>query len=417
MTEEAQGAPIEQTPQTPNPVETSSPAATPEDTTVGKPPTGEQRKSLDEIIKSANAKAKQASESEAKPKAEPKDDVKAKTPEPKADPKPKADAKPDAKPEAKTPDTAAPERGEDGKFKSTKAPEPDRSQTGAEPRKTAHPEAPQRFDDAAKAAWEGVDENVRGATHRVIRELESGIQKYKGDAEAFESVRKYADMAKNSGTDLAAALDRYTRVEQELRNDPIAGLQAVVANLGLKGPNGQPATLRDVAAWVLGQKPDQVASRQDATISSLKSEVADLKAQLGQFNESMEQQRQQSHAASVQTEWDNFQRENPNAVTLEPQIAEFLTKYPAADNISVRDRLSDALAWAEARNPDKVAAHTRDIDVGAQTPEPPKANPAGQKSISGAPASGSDPTLPAKTKGQNVSIEDSIKRAAARLAS
>lgn len=398
---EPTGTPIEHIQSTPNPAEPSNPAAKPEETTQGQPPKGQERKTIQESIEAARKKVEDQEAKKAK--VEPKED-----PEPKQ--KAEKKAEPEDKAEPKEPQKAA-DKPEEGKQKAeaVKAPEEPAKPTQ---RQSSHPEAPSRFDDAAKSEWESVGENTRGAIHRMQRELEQGIEKYRKDAEAFESVREYDRMARESGTDLKTALQRYTAMENELLKDPISGLQAVIANLGLKGPNGQPATLRDVAAFVLGQKPDQVASRQDATIQSLKSEIATLKQELSGVSGQMRSQAEAARTQIIQSEWDSFKAANPNAATLENEMAEFLTKYPAPDT-PVRERLSDALAWAEARHPDKIAAHTRD-DVAAQTRETPKPNEAGQKSISGAPASGSDPTLPAKTKGQNLSIEDSIKRARAK---
>lgn len=317
-----------------------------------------------------------------------------KTLEPKKAEEPKAEKVEEAKPEAKA------ERGPDGKFKGTEKPQEEAEKVQAEapkPRPSAHKDAPGRFDDAAKAEWDTIPENSRGAIHRMQRELETGIQKYKASAEEFESVREYADMAKQSGTDLKTALSRYVAIENELRRDPIAGLQAVVANLGIKLPNGQPATLRDFASFILGQKPDQAASRQEATIAGLRQQIEGLTSQLKSVGEFVATSRQEAHASSIQMEWDNFRTANPNAGRLEAEMSEFLTKYPAADTLPVRDRLADALAWAEARYPEKIAAHTRVDDVAAQTRDlaARPVNPAGQKSISGAP-SGNSQTIPQK---------------------
>lgn len=294
-------------------------------------------------------------------------------------------------PDAKTDDGSEnkSDRGPDGKFKAATPKADDVTEPKQErPRASAHKEPPARFDDAAKAEWEALPENTRGAVHRMQRELESGIEKYKASADEFETVRKYADMARQSGTDLKTALGRYVEMENELRRDPIAGLQAVVANLGLKGPSGQPATLRDIAAFVLGQKPDQVASRQEAEFAALRRENAEMKQTLSGLIEHVRAQQADAAERAILGDWDEFRATNPNAGLLEAEIADFLTRYPASGNITVRERLADALAWAEARFPDKTAAHTRVDDVAAQTRDRParQFNPAGAKSISGAPS-------------------------------
>ena len=293
-------------------------------------------------------------------------------------------AKVDAKPEEEAkPDPVAKERAADGKFTAPVSAEPK-----PDPKPTAFREAPPRFDDAAKSEWEAVPEGTRGAIHRTVRELEQGITKHREAAEAFEPIRQYADMAKQSGTDLATALQRYTGMEQELRRNPIAGLQAVVANLGLKAANGQPVTLRDIAAHVLGQRPDQVASQHEASNQQLRQELAQLKQQIGGVTQHVQSQQQEARVASVASEWDGFKASNPRATELEPHMAEFLQKYPAPANMPVRERLADAYAFAAAKFPSPTGAHTADhIAPLAQTQVQPKPiNPAGQKSVSGAPS-------------------------------
>ena len=293
----------------------------------------------------------------------------------------KADAKPDA--EIK-PEPVAKDRAADGKFAAPVAAEPK-----PEPKPTAFREAPPRFDDAAKSEWEAVPEGTRGAIHRTVRELEQGITKHREAAEAFEPIRKYADMAKQSGTDLATALQRYTGMEQELRRNPIAGLQAVVANLGIKNPQtGIPVTLRDIAAHVLGQKPDQVASQHEASNQQLRQQVAQLQQQISGVTQHVQSQQQEARVASVASEWDGFKASNPRATELEPYMAEFLQKYPAPANMPVRERLADAYAFAAAKFPSPTGAHTADqLAPLAQTQAQPKPiNPAGQKSVSGAPS-------------------------------
>ena len=330
------------------------------------------------------------------PEAEPKPEVKKNPDQQRSDavknaidkalkPEEAKPAKADAKPEAEIkPEPVAKDRAADGKFAAPVAAEPK-----PEPKPTAFREAPPRFDDAAKSEWEAVPEGTRGAIHRTVRELEQGITKHREAAEAFEPIRQYADMAKQSGTDLATALQRYTGMEQELRRNPIAGLQAVVANLGIKNPQtGMPVTLRDIAAHVLGQKPDQVASQHEASNQQLRQQVAQLQQQISGVTQHVQSQQQEARVASVASEWDGFKASNPRATELEPYMAEFLQKYPAPANMPVRERLADAYAFAAAKFPSPTGAHTADqLAPLAQTQAQPKPiNPAGQKSVSGAPS-------------------------------
>lgn len=316
---------------------------------------------------------------------------------PKKEAKPKVEAK---KPEPKV-EKPAPEAKE--------APEATAPVEKPAPRPTAYKEPPAGFDPAAKGEWEAVPESVRGAMHRRAQEMEQGIAKYRADAQEYEPVKKYAEMAKQSGTTLDQALSRYVQMEEGLRRDPIAGLEAVVANLGLKGPNGQPATLRDIAAHIMGQKPDQLASRQEATIAQLNRQLQEVTQKLGGFQQHIETQQMQAKTSQAESEWQSFQREYPRAAELEAPIAEFLTKYPAPANMPIKDRLADAYAWAVAKSPEGV--HTAEPPL-VQTQAAPFPNPAGQKSISGAP--GGNPQIPTgsrKPVNRSAAIEKAMRAA------
>ena len=66
-------------------------------------------------------------------------------------------------------------------------------------------------------------------------------------------------MAQEHGTTLQQALDNYVGIEQKLREDPIAGLDVIVNNLGLTDPETkQRIGLRDIAYHVLSQSPEQL---------------------------------------------------------------------------------------------------------------------------------------------------------------
>ncbi len=274
-------------------------------------------------------------------------------------------------------------------------------------RPTAYRDAPAGFDEGAKAEWEAVPESVRGAMHRRHQELEQGIQKYRTEVQEFEPVRKYAELAKQSGTTLDQALERYVNLETKLRQDPVGGLEAVVANLGLKKSDGTQVTLRDVAASIMGQTPSQTATRQDATIQRLTQQLAEVNQRLSEVSQHVETQKHDARVKSLTSEWDSFVSQNPRAAELTDPIAEFLTKYQPDDNLSVNDRLQDAYAWAVARHPS--VAHT-DEEPLVQTQTPTTPNPAGQKSISGSPGTSDAKSVP-RNLNRSAAIEKAMRQA------
>jgi hypothetical protein len=356
----------------------------------------EPKPSLDDTLKAEVEKAVKGEDKAEDPKAE-KAEADPKEPKPKAEkPEPKAEEK----------DDTAEEPAEDKQDEAKAKPEDEaEAKAKPEPKASAYRDPPNGFDDAAKKDWETTPESVRGAMNRRFQEMERGIHKYRQEAQQFEPIRKYAEMAKQHGTDLPTALQRYTNMEQQLRQNPMQGLQAVVANLGLTKPDGSPVTLRDVAASVMGQTPDQAASRQEATINQLNNQIEELKQQIGGLSQHHEQQQEQQKVTAAQTEWETFKADHPRAKELEGAIAEALQMQNAEAYPSLTERLRHAYAVAEANNPS--VAHT-DPQPLAQTQTPIRQpNPAGKKSVSG--AGGESRTV------RKTSSDEAIKKAIAKL--
>lgn len=377
---EPQGAPLAETTSEPTPLTNQVPPKEEAPVAPKKP------LSISDALKQAQAEVKAKDDTKAAPvKDEVKPDAKA---EPKTDANP-AEAKTEA-PKSEAPaDTSTPAE--------------------IEARKTSpHREPPSRFDDAAKGEWERAPEAVKGAVHRTIREMEAGIQKHKQAAEEFESVREFAEMAKQHGTDLKSALKNYVGIEQKLRQNPLQGLQQIVSNLGLKKPDGSPVTLRDIAGHVMGQAPDAVASQSEAQVMELRQQVQQLQEQLG----GVQQHFQSQKTATVASEVEAF-RSMPGHDRfdeLQDDIAAYLRSGLSDANLPPKERLKEAYDYASYKRfgPPSVA-HTDANPLLDQTQAPPpmQVKPAGQKSISGAP--GNSTTTAGKPK--VMSIKDSIAAA------
>jgi hypothetical protein len=335
--------------------------------------------SLDDSIDRAMAKsaAKQAEAAKGEAKA----------------PEPKADAKADAKAE---PAKDAPVRGQDGKF-AAKQPDaaPAAAKDAPKPAEAAKPsftasEAPQRFSDDAKKEWATAPESVRRETERAIKELTDGFQKYKQSAERDQTLAEFHDMAKASGKELSGVVREYVNMENMLRTDLLGGLDTICQRMGV--------SLRDVAAHVMGQKPEQQASQQDATIRELRQELAGLKQQLGGVTQTIEQQREQATLHEI----NKFAADHPRFEELADDIAFFMKSGRAKD-------LPEAYELAERLNP-APAAPAKDAAPAASSaaPEPPVHPDKGQKSINGAPSAGSSPAAKKRT---SKSLDEALDRA------
>lgn len=309
-----------------------------------------------------------------------------------------------AKPGEKTADRVAdktlpePKQAKDASVQPAKASDPSKTEpakTVAPATQTSHAEAPARFksDAAAMAEWEKAPEPVKAAVHRSIRELEAGIEKHRVSAEEFEKVRDFDELAKKNNTSLRDAMTRYTNLERTLLSDPLKGIQQVCDYAGV--------SLRQLAAHVMGQKPDEVQGQSDATIRELRQQVSKLEQSITSVTNNMQQQ----HVASVDAQVQKFAADHPRFEELAPDIAKLIKQGMTED-------LAEAYSMAEKLNPDTAAPATT-VSAAPQTrtaPDPQAQTLKGSKSVSGAPSAGSDPA----TKRASTSIKDSLRRAVAQ---
>lgn len=307
---------------------------------------------------------------------------------------PKVEVK-DAKPEKAEPVKVEAKRDETGKF-AAKEPVKVEAKEAAkvEPAKPSYTadDPPTRFTDTAKAKWAAADPEIRGETQRAIRELTQGYEKHKASAEAFESYRELEEIAKQSGKKGADVFREYYNMEQHLQKDLVGGLDAICQKLGV--------SFKDVAAHVMGQTPDQNASRQEADIRALKAKIDQLEGQLGGVTQTF--QKQQETATQGEVEKFAAAEGHERFEELASDIAFFLkTRCPG--DLTEAYKLAERLNPAPAKQPDPAASSAAVIDLSAQTEK-------GQKSINGSPSAGSSPAAqkPSST------IKEALRRAQAQ---
>ena len=226
---------------------------------------------------------------------------------------------------------------------------------------------------------------------------------YKGAAEAFKPVKHFHEMAQQHGTTLERALTNYVGMEQKLRADPIAGLDQIVNNLGLKTPDGQRIGLRDIAYHVLSQSPEQLrqlqmGNQQQAAshqIGALHQEIAGLKNTLQQ----MHNQQQFTYTRSAV---DQFADTHPRF----DEIGDLIQK-----ELELGFDLETAYRRAELLRPATHAAQTRTASAQTRPTD---------RSIYGAPdVTGSNPASRPRSNGKvpdrRTSIENAFKRAGGGL--
>jgi hypothetical protein len=255
-----------------------------------------------------------------------------------------------------------------------------------------HREPPRRFDDNAKREWANTPEPVQASVHRALTELENGHQKYRADAQAFHEVREYAEMAKQGGTNLKSALTAYVGIESELRRDPVNGLFVVCQNLGID-PLAMASAMLERASQT-GGRPQQPPIDPNALLAEAESRIENKFAE-------------REAIAKIE----QFRTERPRFDELQLDIEMFLTNGKVDFDLPPDQRLSEAYALAERLNPAPASASPAVLTPSQSLNQPKPLKTAGQKSITGAPANGSDPAgQPAPSK----TTREAIRRAMAR---
>lgn len=292
------------------------------------------------------------------------------------------EVKAETKPETKEPEKSERPRDETGKF-TTDKPAEKTVEAKPEPVKDSpHKEAPTRFSPDAKAAWETAPEPVKAEVHRAVKELEAGLEKYKDAATKWDELKDFHALAEKHKTTVKTALANYIAIDTKLEKDFLGGLDDLVQRYGY--------SLKDVAAHVMGQTPDQAQSKSDATIRNLQNEIAGLKQQLGGVTSTIEQQR----LSAVEQQVTAFAAAHPRFEELYETVAA---------EIKAGHTLEKAYERAELLNPAPQPAQ-------AAAPAPEVQTDKGTKSIQGAPGTGSNPTSlkPSPT------VKDSLRRAFAQ---
>lgn len=223
-------------------------------------------------------------------------------------------------------------------------------------------DAPAGFSEAGKAAWASAPDAVKADVRRRFTELETGLRGYQQD---FGPLREFAALAKSQGQTPAAVVQNYVAIEKQLAADPIKGLDLIARNMGMD--------LRAVAAQVLGQPaPAGGEPAKDNVIADLRREIAELRQGFGGVQQTIQEQR----TAAIERDVEAFAASAPRFEELAGEISEMLRTGYAKD-------LRDAYTKADRLNP---------------LPPAPVAEPAPQTrkpanlSVSGAPASGSNPS-------------------------
>jgi len=305
----------------------------------------------------------------------------------KAETKPKAEDKPEAKAEKAEDD--GPARGPDGKFVAKDGEKEVEAKDDAKQEKTPLADPPSRFSSDAKEAWKDAPEAIRAETHRMLRELEGGLQKK--DAQ-LEPLKPYYEMAEKHGVKLESALANYVNMENMLRQDPAQGLQVLARNMGMSP--------QQLAQTLMGEQGDGKQDPRDQEITRLHNELQQFKQQFSGLNQTVQSQQEATIAQQIQ----QFAADKPHFDMLSQDIAGLLQSGQAQGLEDAYEiALQKAQKYVEQFAPQQPAPEP-------EQPQAPAAQTRPALSVTGAPNAGSNPGNRQPSKNRNEALSRAFQR-------
>lgn len=276
-----------------------------------------------------------------------KDEAEKPVPEVKDDKQPKAEEKPEAKSDRAPDGKFAAKAPVEGEAKPAPANDTDTVAKAEEKSGEAkhYPEPPKNFLPDSKEMWRNVPRPVRRDIEIMTREYGEQMERSRVSTERYESIRPFDELAKSNGRDLRESLEKMTHVENLLRSNPIAGLDAILREIGPRKQDGGAISLYDVASHIVSQGPQayqqnlqQVQQQQprqpDPQVAQAQQELADTKARL--------------IALEVIAP---FRADHPRYDELQEPIAQFLQSGMISPSLSAPERLEAAYVYADRLHP------------------------------------------------------------------
>lgn len=359
---------------------------------LSEPKTDEPKsQSIEDVLESESKRLKEA-DTEADKSVKEKADTAAKEAKDKADEAAKAEKKDEEKP--------AKARAEDGKFAKAEEPKADKSapekavteRSGPDDRQSEgrkHAEPPARFLPEARLKWANVPGEVKAEVHRVSQEYEAELQKSKASAERYEPIRQYDELAKSNGRELKDSLAKVHEIEQAISRNPIAGLEAVLREIGPRKADGSPLSLIEVAHHIVKNPQAYQQAVQQPVMQQ---------PQAPQTNKEIEELRQEIQSMKAEQTIvpliTKFAETHTDYHALEPKIAEILgsgvIEKLYGTGLTPEQKLAEAYRMAGGNSPSRSEAPQALQQHSDAEPERPVNPDAGKKSVRGAPSDGED---------------------------
>lgn len=262
----------------------------------------------------------------------------------------------DAKPEPKEARAAADEgddapkpeaKGEPAKDASAEE-KPDEKDGG-----TKFHEPPKTFLPDSKDVWRNVPRSVRRDIDTMVREHEEVVARTQQDVASYDRLRDYDQLARTNGRDLRESLERVNQVENLMARNPIAGLNAILMEIGPRKADGQPVSLYEVAQHIVEQGPQGYQQMMAQAQQQAQPQQQPQNPEVQQLRQQLAQMQEDQLKATV---LEPFKAKHPRFDELKDDIAFFLKSGKVPASLSHIERLAAAYDMAERINPSSRAA-------------------------------------------------------------
>jgi hypothetical protein len=276
------------------------------------------------------------------------DDAKASAP--KADDKGQDD-KPVEKDAAKEP-AAKGEAPKDAEAEKPAAAEKDEAPAKAEAKpedgkaNSGYQEPPKSFLADSKEVYRNVPKAVRRDIETMVRSHEEERTRYQEVSQRYDAIREFDELARSNGRDLRESLTKVSQIENMMAANPIAGVNALLMEVGPRKPDGQPVSLFELAQFVVQKGPQ--GYQQMVAQQAPQPQQPQEDPRVNQLQQQLQEMQQQQLAVSV---IEPFKRDYPRYGELQEDIAFFLQSGKVPNSLSPYERLEAAYDMAVRINP------------------------------------------------------------------
>jgi len=268
--------------------------------------------------------------------------------------------------------------------------------------KPGHYQPPKNFLPDAREKWLNVPRPVQRDIDNMAREYETQVQQYQKATERYESLREFDELAQTNGRDLTESLTKLNEIENLMQSNPIAGLNAILQEIGPRRADGTAPSLREVAAFIaqqpddkyqqmVAQRPQQQEQQADPQVEALQRQIYEMQIQ-----------------QTAQNVIEPFKAEHPRYNELQGAIDKILRSGMVPSSLSAPDRLAAAYDMAERLNPPsnvEQPASQANPDADARVDDL-----SGTKSIKSAPGSASPDLEPDRSGPTRDILREEMRR-------